>query len=111
MVIIEGPRFSTRAESKWYRDAGWQVINMTGYPEVILAREQELCYATIALITDYDTGVANDPTAQAVTADQVIAAFETNLERLRDLLITTITQLPPRASDDPCSQALKGATL
>ena len=111
MVIIEGPRFSTRAESKWYRDAGWQVINMTGYPEVILAREQEICYATIALITDYDTGVANDPSAQAVTADQVIAAFEANLERLRDLLITTITQLPPRGLDDPCAQALKGATL
>ena len=111
MVIIEGPRFSTRAESKWYRDAGWQVINMTGYPEVILAREREMCYATIALITDYDTGVANDPSAQAVTADLVIAAFEANLERLRDLLITTITQLPPRALDDPCAQALKGATL
>ena len=77
----------------------------------MLARELQLCYSTIALITDYDTGVGNDPSAQAVTADQVIAAFEANLERLRDLLVTTITQLPPRAVDDPCSQALKGATL
>ena len=111
MVIIEGPRFSTRAESQWYRDAGWKVINMTGYPEVILAREQEICYATIALITDYDTGVADDPTAAPVTADQVIAEFAAGLHRLRDLLIGTINALPPRAPDDPCGHALTGATL
>ena len=111
MVIIEGPRFSTRAESQWYRDAGWKVINMTGYPEVILAREQEMCYATIALITDYDTGVADDPTAAPVTADQVIAEFAAGLHRLRDLLIGTINALPPRAPDDPCGHALTGATL
>ena len=111
MVIIEGPRFSTRAESQWYRDAGWKVINMTGYPEVILAREQEMCYATIALITDYDTGVADDPTAAPVTADQVIAEFAAGVHRLRDLLIGTINALPPRAPDDPCGHALTGATL
>ncbi|PHX80561.1 MAG: S-methyl-5'-thioadenosine phosphorylase [Thermoleophilia bacterium] len=111
MVIVEGPRFSTRAESNWYRTAGWQVINMTGYPEVILAREQEICYATIALITDYDTGVADDPGAKAVTADQVIAEFAANLQRLRDLLMTTITQLPERTAEDPCAQALRGAIL
>lgn len=111
MVIIEGPRFSTRAESQWYRDAGWKVINMTGYPEVILAREQEMCYATIALITDYDTGVADDPTAAPVTADQVIAEFAGGLHRLRDLLIGTINALPPRAPDDPCGHALTGAAL
>ncbi|MEI6626608.1 MAG: S-methyl-5'-thioadenosine phosphorylase [Thermoleophilia bacterium] len=111
MVIIEGPRFSTRAESQWYRDAGWQVINMTGYPEVILAREQELCYATIALITDYDTGVGNDPAAASVTADQVIVEFAANLHRLRDLLIATILSLPVRPANDLCAHALQGATL
>ena len=57
VVVIQGPRFSTRAESHWYRSAGWQVINMTQYPEAYLARELGICYVSIALITDYDVGV------------------------------------------------------
>ena len=61
IVVVQGPRFSTRAESRWYRAAGWDVIGMTQYPEAYLARELGLCYATIALVTDYDTGVEDDP--------------------------------------------------
>jgi 5'-methylthioadenosine phosphorylase len=61
VVVIQGPRFATRAESRWYRQAGWDVINMTEYPEAYLARELGLCYATVALLTDYDTGVEDDP--------------------------------------------------
>ena len=57
VVVIQGPRFSTRAESRWLQAAGWDVINMTAYPECHLARELELCYATIAMVTDYDVGV------------------------------------------------------
>src|SRR3712207_9035217 len=60
VVTIQGPRFSTRAESKWFQDAGWQVINMTQYPEAYLARELEICYVNISLITDYDVGVAGE---------------------------------------------------
>lgn len=57
VVVIQGPRFSTRAESEWFTKMGWHVVNMTQYPEVVLAREMELCYAAISLITDYDVGI------------------------------------------------------
>ncbi|MBM3679818.1 MAG: S-methyl-5'-thioadenosine phosphorylase [Actinobacteria bacterium] len=110
MVVVEGPRFSTRAESRWYRQMGWQVINMTGYPEAALARELELCYASIALITDYDTGVDLDA-GQAVTADDVLTAFAANLDILRDLLVHAIGSLSVRPADDPCRSALAGARL
>jgi 5'-methylthioadenosine phosphorylase len=56
-VVIQGPRFSTRAESKWFSSLGWEVINMTNYPESYLARELEMCYVNISLITDYDVGL------------------------------------------------------
>ncbi len=110
MVVVEGPRFSTRAESRWYRQMGWQVINMTGYPEAALARELELCYASIALITDYDTGVERDA-GEAVTADEVVRAFRANLDVLSELLVRTIGILPERPADDPCRSALAGARL
>ena len=58
MVVIEGPRFSTRAESMWHAAQGWSLVNMTGQPEAALARELELCFATVALVTDLDAGVA-----------------------------------------------------
>jgi 5'-methylthioadenosine phosphorylase len=105
MVVVEGPRFSTRAESRWYSDAGWSVINMTGHPEAVLARELELCYTSVALITDYDVGVPGVP---AVTADEVFRVFAGNNARLRDLLFALIPTLP----DDracPCASALTGA--
>lgn len=57
VVVIEGPRFSTKAESRWFTQMGWEVINMTQYPEVVLAREAELCYVNISIVTDYDTGL------------------------------------------------------
>ena len=57
MVVINGPRFSTRAESLWFRQMGWHVVNMTGYPEAVLAAEANIPYAAVALVTDYDAGV------------------------------------------------------
>ena len=72
MVVIEGPRFSTRAESAWFNTEGWHTINMTGYPEVLLARELEICYANVSLITDYDVGV---PGAPPVTHEEVVRVF------------------------------------
>src|SRR5687767_11672877 len=57
VVVVQGPRFSTRAESQWFQSMGWDVINMTAYPEAHLARELELCYAAVAMVTDYDVGV------------------------------------------------------
>ncbi len=84
MVVINGPRFSTRAESAWFASMGWQVVNMTGYPEAWLARELGLCYANVSLITDYDVGVPGDDAP--VSHDAVLAVFADNLTRVRDLL-------------------------
>jgi 5'-methylthioadenosine phosphorylase len=105
VVVIEGPRFSTRAESAWFGAAGWEVVNMTQYPEALLARELEICYANVALITDYDVGLEDVP---PVTHDEVIRVFEQNNERLRDLLFEMIPALPTDRGC-PCATALSGA--
>jgi 5'-methylthioadenosine phosphorylase len=107
VVVIEGPRFSTRAESAWFKSAGWEVINMTQYPEAVLARELELCYANISLITDYDVGVEGIP---PVTNDEVVRVFTENNAKLRDLLFAIVPSLP-EARDCPCATALQGATF
>ena len=93
VVVIQGPRFSTRAESAWYRSAGWDVINMTQYPEVALAAEAGIPYAGVALVTDYDTGVEGLPGVEPVTQEQVFGFFEDNVHRIRDLLFTVIPRL------------------
>ena len=105
VVVIEGPRFSTRAESAWFASAGWEVINMTQYPEALLARELELCYANISLITDYDVGVEDVP---PVTHEEVVRVFTENNEKLRSLLFAVIPELPAERTC-PCSSALEGA--
>jgi 5'-methylthioadenosine phosphorylase len=107
VVVVQGPRFSTRAESEWFQQLGWDVINMTAYPECHLARELELCYATIALVTDYDVGVAGRP---AVTAAEVVRVFEENNARLRELLFAAIPRIGPQP-DDICANALREASL
>jgi 5'-methylthioadenosine phosphorylase len=91
MVVIEGPRFSTRAESRHYADQGWDLINMTGAPEAALAREMRQCYASIALVTDMDAGAES---GEGVDQEQVFALFKANLERLTGLLAATIEALP-----------------
>ena len=106
VVVIEGPRFSTRAESSFYSLQGWEVINMTQHPEAILARELELCYATVCLVTDYDTGVAGE--VAPVTHEEVIRVFSENLGRLRDLLFDVVQALPEER-DCPCPTALADA--
>ncbi|GAB4264719.1 MAG: S-methyl-5'-thioadenosine phosphorylase [Thermoleophilia bacterium] len=108
VVVIQGPRFSTRAESKWFAANGWEVINMTAYPEGYLARELELCYANVSLITDYDVGLSDDPSIPPVSHSEVVRVFEENNARLRDLLFAVIPTLDhPR--DCPCATALSGA--
>ena len=105
VVVIPGPRFSTRAESRWYRSQGWDVVNMTQYPEAYLARELGMHYAGIALVTDYDTGVEDDPDVQPVTQDQVFAFFEENLHRMRALLDELLPGLPDEPSGCDCAAA------
>jgi 5'-methylthioadenosine phosphorylase len=108
VVVIEGPRFSTRAESAWYRSQGWEVINMTQYPEAVLARELEMCYVNISLITDYDVGLEGQPGVTPVSHEEVIRVFNENLEKLRRLLEKLVGAIPARRSC-PCGTALKGA--
>jgi 5'-methylthioadenosine phosphorylase len=91
MVVIDGPRFSTRAESRDYASRGWTLINMTGAPEAALARELRMCLATIALVTDMDAGVEPE---QGVQQQDVFALFAANTERLKGLLAGVIAALP-----------------
>ncbi len=102
MVVVEGPRFSTRAESRWYAEQGWSVINMTGHPEAVLARELELCYTAIALVTDLDAGVDG---GSGVTQEEVFRVFADNTARLRELLLDVVTALPSERTC-PCATAL-----
>lgn len=83
MVVVHGPRFSTRAESRWFADQGWDLVNMTGYPEAVLARELELCYAAVALVTDLDAGLEQ---GDGVHAADVFAEFERNLSPFKELV-------------------------
>jgi len=94
VVVIQGPRFSTKAESRWFRSAGWEVINMTQYPEAALARELGLCYASVALITDYDTGLEGVEGIEPVTQEEIFAFFDANLEKVRGLLFEAIGNIP-----------------
>lgn len=99
MVVIQGPRFSTRAESQWYARQGFTLINMTGYPEAALARELEICYAAVALVTDLDAGVE---AGAGVRAADVFAEFEKNLPPFKKLLLDAIELLPVERACTDC---------
>lgn len=106
LCVIEGPRFSTRAESRWHAAQGWAVVGMTGHPEAVLARELELCYSSPALVTDLDAGAE---TGEGVSHEEVLRVFGENLGRLREVLFDTVTHLPAteeRKCD--CANALGG---
>lgn len=104
LVVIEGPRFSTRAESRWFTQNGWSVVGMTGHPEAALARELALCYTSINLVTDLDAGVEH---GEGVTQAEVFEAFGRNVDRLRDVLFKAVERLPA-VRDCVCSHALDG---
>jgi 5'-methylthioadenosine phosphorylase len=97
LVVIQGPRFSTRAESRWFSGQGWGVIGMTGYPESILARELGICYCAIALVTDYDAGLEGSAEVSPVTHEEVLKVFAANIGRVRQILFDLVEQLPPTA--------------
>jgi 5'-methylthioadenosine phosphorylase len=94
VVVIDGPRFSTRAESRWYGAQGWHVINMTQMPEAVLATELQLPYVAIALVTDYDVGLAGVPGVEPVAMDDVFAMLERNANVVRQVLFRAIELLP-----------------
>lgn len=97
LVVVNGPRFSTRAESLEFQRNGWAIIGMTAMPEAGLARELALCYTTLALVTDLDAGIES---GGGVTHAEVLAQFAANLPRLRELLVETIKRLPAEQPSD-----------
>jgi 5'-methylthioadenosine phosphorylase len=92
VVVIEGPRFSTKAESKWFSDAGWEVINMSQYPEAWLCRELGMAVVNISLITDYDAGVLEG--TEAVDAMSVLEVFQQNASRIQAVVLDLIGRFP-----------------
>jgi len=110
VVVIQGPRFSTRAESRWFSHAGWDVVNMTQYPEAWLARELELCYANVSLVTDYDVGLEGMPDVPPVSAEAAFLVFKENLEKLRSLLFAAVPRIG-KQPDDACATALSSAIV
>jgi 5'-methylthioadenosine phosphorylase len=107
LVVIEGPRFSTRAESQWYAAQGWTLVGMTALPEAALARELALCYTTIALVTDTDAGVEE---GEGVTQAEVFRVFGENITGLREVLMKIIEGLPEERNC-PCPHVLDGVKL
>jgi 5'-methylthioadenosine phosphorylase len=97
LVVVEGPRFSTRAESRWHAAQGWSVVGMTGHPEAVLARELGLCYTSLTLVTDLDAGV---DTGEGVSHEEVLEVFAANVGRMRDALFKVIGALPDNGRRD-----------
>ncbi|MEU5611244.1 S-methyl-5'-thioadenosine phosphorylase [Streptomyces sparsogenes] len=109
LCVIEGPRFSTRAESRWHAAQGWSVVGMTGHPEAVLARELELCYTSLTLVTDLDAGAE---TGEGVSHAEVLRVFGENLARLRDVLFDAVGALPATdARDCLCGHGHEGWDL
>lgn len=101
IVVINGPRFSTKAESEFFTDQGWEVINMTAFPENYLARELDMCPLNISLVTDYDAGLVGD--VPPVSHHEVIQVFNSNLNKLKDLLFKMIEEIPTERKNCECA--------
>jgi 5'-methylthioadenosine phosphorylase len=109
-LVMEGPQFSTKAESELYRSWGCSVIGMTNMPEAKLAREAELCYATLAMVTDYDCW---HPDHDAVTVEAVVRVLLENADRARALVQAVVPRLAQRRATCPsgCDRALDNAII
>ena len=108
VVVIQGPRFSSKAESRWFTQMGWDIVSMTQYPEVILARELELCYVTLSLVTDYDAGLVSD--TAAVEAHDVLAVLKQNTANVKRVLKAMLAEMPSERLCS-CADALKYARM
>jgi 5'-methylthioadenosine phosphorylase len=108
VVVVQGPRFSSKAESRWFTQMGWNIVSMTQYPEVILAREMELCYVTLSLVTDYDAGLVSD--TAAVQAHDVLAVLTQNTENVKRVLKAMLAAMPTKRQCS-CADALTYARM
>lgn len=102
-VCTEGPRFETTAEIRLYQSFGGAVVGMTSVPEVVLAKELELCYATVCMVTNYGTGISDNP----LTVDEVVLEMKKNVGAVRQLFLQVIDSLS-NERDCPCSRAVSG---
>lgn len=110
IVVINGPRFSTLAESRWYTASGFDVVGMTQYPEVHLALEKEIAVVNISLVTDYDCGLAASHVVEPVSADQVRQVLERNSIRIREVALELVRRIPPDL-DCPAHHMLERAEI
>lgn len=108
VVVVQGPRFSSKAESKWFSAQGWEVVNMSQYPEVHLARELEMCVVNVSLITDYDSGLHGN--VEPVSHSEVVKVFSNNLSKLVQMLSTLIQNIPVERSCS-CGSTLQHARI
>jgi 5'-methylthioadenosine phosphorylase len=112
LVVVNGPRFSSRAESRMHQQAGWSIVGMTTMPEAAIARELAMCFTTIAMVTDLDAGVEG---GESVTHEEVLSVFAANVEHLKAILRDAIGRLPADAPDAeagcPCRRVLDGLEL
>ncbi|NVB41317.1 S-methyl-5'-thioadenosine phosphorylase [Pseudenhygromyxa sp. WMMC2535] len=108
LVVMEGPAFSTRAESELYRSWGANIIGMTALPEAKLAREAEIAYALLATATDYDCWHQSE---EEVSVDAVVAVMQANVARVRKIVLALARALPERCADLPWPRAIEGALI
>ena len=109
VVVINGPRFSTKAESKFFTNQGWEVINMSAFPENYLVKEMDMCPLNISLITDYDAGLVGD--VPPVSHHEVIQVFNSNLDKLKSLLFNMIEQIPYERKNCECADTSTNSQL
>lgn len=109
VVVINGPRFSTKAESKFFTNQGWEVINMTAFPEAYLVKEMDMCPLNISLITDYDAGLVGD--VPPVSHHEVMQVFNNNIDNLKKLLFTMIENIPAENNNCECANTRKNSQL
>jgi len=110
IVVINGPRFSTYAESLWYTKMDWEIINMTQYPEVTLARELGMCYTAVGLVTDYDVGIVAKEKLPPVTTEEIISVFKENNERALKLIYKMV-EIWPKERKCRCEKVLERARI
>jgi 5'-methylthioadenosine phosphorylase len=103
LVVVNGPRFSSRAESLWHAAQGWTIVGMTAMPEASIARELGLCYTSVALVTDLDAGLEH---GEGVTHDEVLRVFAANMHRMRRVVTDVVTSLDD--ADCVCKHGFDG---
>lgn len=110
-VVVNGPRFSTRAESRFFSAQGFETINMTQYPEAALAREKALCYLSIGIVTDYDSGLEGRKDIKSVTTAEILRVFGENVGRAKKVVSGLVPRIDQERKNCSCSKSLDGALI